>query len=182
MGKRMTCLVTRRAIGRLLTAALIGGPVLAAARQAGAASLPQPTEKPILTISGKITIFNKDATAQFDRPMLEALGMSGFETNTPWYNDPVRFEGVPMERLMQAVGATGDKVVAYALNDYSTELPMSDFAQYKVLLALKRNGEYMQVRDKGPLFIVYPFDSNPELRHQRFYSRSAWQVARIVVQ
>ena len=82
---------------------------------------------------------------------------------------------------MESVGATGDKVVAYALNDYSTELPMSDFAQYNVLLALKRNGEYMPVRDKGPLFIVYPYDSNPELRHQRFYSRSAWQVARLVV-
>jgi hypothetical protein len=58
---------------------------------------------------------------------------------------------------------------------------MSDFARYNVLLALKRDGEYMPVRDKGPLFIVYPFDSNPDLRHQRFYSRSAWQLARIVV-
>jgi hypothetical protein len=86
-----------------------------------------------------------------------------------------------MERLMQAVGASGDQVLAYALNDYSTELPISDFARYNVLLALKRDGEYMPVRDKGPLFIVYPFDSSPELRHQRFYSRSAWQLARIVV-
>jgi len=178
----MTCLVTRRAIGRGVAGALIGGPVLATARRAGAATLPQPTERPILTVSGKITIFNKDGAAQFDRPMLEALGMSGFETNTPWYNGPVRFEGVRMDRLMQAVGATGDKVVAYALNDYSTEIPMSDFSRYNVLLALKRNGEYMPVRDKGPLFIVYPYDSNPELRHQRFYSRSAWQVARLVVQ
>lgn len=180
-GERMTCLATRRAMGRFLTGALIGGTALAV-RPAAAAPLPQPTEKPILTVFGKITNFNKDKTAQFDRPMLEALGMSSFETNTPWYNGPVRFEGVPMERLMQAVGATGDKVVAYALNDYSTELPRSDFAQYNVLLALKRNGEYMPVRDKGPLFIVYPYDSNPELRHQRFYSRSAWQVARLVVQ
>lgn len=174
----MTCLVTRRAIGRLMA----GAPVLAAARRAGAATLPQPTERPILTVSGKITVFNKEGAAQFDRPMLEALGMSGFETSTPWYSGPVRFEGVRMDRLMQAVGATGEKVIAYALNDYSTELPMSDFSRYNVLLALKRNGEYMPVRDKGPLFIVYPYDSNPELKHQRFYSRSAWQVARLVVQ
>ena len=50
-----------------------------------------------------------------------------------------------------------------------------------MLLALKRDGEYMPVRDKGPLFIVYPFDSRPELRHQRFYARSAWQLARLDV-
>ena len=40
----------------------------------------------------------------------------------------------------------------------------------------------MPVREKGPLFIVYPYDSAPEIRHQKYYSRSAWQVARMVVQ
>ncbi|MCC2664519.1 MAG: oxidoreductase, partial [Geminicoccaceae bacterium] len=45
---------------------------------------------------------------------------------------------------------------------------------YPVILALKRDGAYMPVRDKGPLFIVYPYDSSPELKHQNYYSRSAW--------
>ena len=49
------------------------------------------------------------------------------------------------------------------------------------MLALKRNGAYMPVRDKGPLFIVYPYDSSPELKHQKYYSRSAWQVAKMIV-
>jgi hypothetical protein len=49
------------------------------------------------------------------------------------------------------------------------------------MLATKRDGNYMPVRDKGPLFIVYNYDSNTELQHQRFYSRSVWQVARMVV-
>ncbi len=86
-----------------------------------------------------------------------------------------------MHRLMAEVGATGSSLVAYALNDYSTEIPMEDFTRYPVMLALKRNGEYMPVRDKGPLFIVYPYDSSPELKHQKYYSRSAWQVAKMVV-
>jgi hypothetical protein len=50
-----------------------------------------------------------------------------------------------------------------------------------VILALKRNGEYMPVRDKGPLFVIYPFDSKPELKTQTYYGRSVWQVAKIVV-
>jgi hypothetical protein len=162
----------------LITAGTLG---LGAAWSARAASLPAPSERVILTISGKITETNQNDLAVFDRPMLEALGMTGFETKTPWYDRPVRFDGVRMDRLMQAIGASGEQILAYALNDYSTELPISDFARYNVLLALKRDGEYMPVRDKGPLFIVYPYDSNPELRHQRFYSRSAWQLARMVV-
>ena len=146
-----------------------------------AATLAAPTERPVLTITGKIGVTNKDNTAQFDRPMLESLGMVAIETTTPWHEGKVKFEGIPVDKLMKQVGATGDRVVVTALNDYTTEIPMEDFAKYKVILAIKRNGEYMPVRDKGPLFIIYPYDSDPELKSQTYYARSAWQVAKIDV-
>jgi hypothetical protein len=145
------------------------------------ATIPAPSETPILTISGRIKITNGDGTARFDRAMLEAMGMQRIETTTPWHSGTVRFEGVPLAALMRAVGAEGDRVSVVALNDYSSEIPIEDFAKYNVILALKRDGEYMPVRDKGPLFVVYPYDSAPELKHQKFYSRSVWQVAKIVV-
>jgi hypothetical protein len=178
----MAFVVTRRCFARQLSRAAVAGIALAPVRRsAGAAPLPRPTGRPILAVSGRISATNHGDTARFDRDMLEGLGVSGFETVTPWYDGPVRFDGVRMSRLMDAVGASGDRVMAYALNDYSTELPMSDFARYNVLLALRRDGEYMPVRDKGPLFIVYPYDSDPELQHRRFYTRSAWQVARLEI-
>jgi hypothetical protein len=153
---------------------------LAACLAVGAASAQSTqTEKPILTISGKINA--TDSEFVFDRTKLEALGMVSFETKTPWYKESVKFEGIPLDKLMTYVGASGDKVLAIALNDYSVEIPIEDFAKHHVILALKRDGEYMSVRDKGPLFVIYPFDSDPELRSQKFYSRSAWQVNRMVV-
>jgi hypothetical protein len=168
--------LTRRILaGTLATVAL--------SRRSAAAepTLPMPKGKVILTISGKISVFNAGMTAQFDRDMLEALGWSSFTTMTPWYDAPVTFAGVQMSKLMRVVGAKGDLVVATALNDYETRIPISDFTEFNVLLALQRNGEYMPVRDKGPLFIVYPYDSAPELKSQKYYARSAWQLARIVV-
>ena|ERR1700722_4597231 len=165
---------------RSLAAALIGATM---PRPAGAAdtSLPMPAGKVVLTISGKIGMFNVGDTAKFDREMLETLGWSSFTTSTPWYDAPVTFAGVRMATLMQTVRADGETVVAASLNDYETKVPMSDFARFGVLLALKRNGEYMPVREKGPLFIVYPYDSDSELKSQKYYSRSAWQLARLVV-
>jgi hypothetical protein len=165
---------------RSLAAALIGATM---PRLAGAAdtALPMPAGKVVLTISGKIGIFNVGDTARFDRDMLEALGWSSFTTSTPWYDAPVTFAGISIAKLMQTVQAEGEVVVAGSLNDYETKIPMNDFAQFGVLLALKRNGEYMPVREKGPLFIVYPFDSKPELKSQKYYGRSAWQLARLVV-
>lgn len=175
----MSILPNRRVfVGGLLVTALAG---VAGARPSIAAGLPQPQDKVILTMSGKIANTNKDGTAQFDRPMLEKIGMQSFETTTPWYDGKVKFEGVPMVKLLEFVGATGDTLEIKALNDYATTIPMEDFRKYPVILALKRDGNYMPVRDKGPLFIVYPYDSDPDLKHQRFYSRSAWQVAQIIV-
>jgi hypothetical protein len=150
-------------------------------RTGRAGSLPVPAGKVILTISGKIGVDNGGGTAMFDREMLEAMGLVSFTTTTPWHSAAVTFEGVPLDKLMAAVGANGDHITALALNDYSTDIPIADFARYHTILALKRDGEYMPVKDKGPLFIVYPYDSMPELKHQMFYSRSAWQLSRIVV-
>jgi hypothetical protein len=166
---------------RHLAVALASAATVGVARSARAGALAVPTGKVILTISGKIGVDNGGGTAVFDRDMLEAIGMVSFTTGTPWTDGPVTFEGVPMDKLMAMVAAQGDQITALALNDYSTDIPIVDFARYHTILALKRDGEYMPVRDKGPLFIVYPYDSNPELKHQMFYSRSAWQLSRIVV-
>jgi len=146
-----------------------------------AGSLPAPKEKPILEITGSITSTNKEGAAVFDREMLESLGMETITTTTPWHKGQVTFEGVAMAKVMDLVGAKGKTVKALALNDYATQIPMEDFAKFGVILALKRDGEYMPVRDKGPLFIVYPYDSKPELKSQTYYGRSAWQVAKLIV-
>lgn len=175
----MSIQVSRRAFSISAIAGVAMPLPLAAARAAG--SLEVPREAPILTISGKIGITNAQGAAQFDRSMLEAIGMELIETTTPWYSGTVRFEGVPLRKLMQAVAASGELVSVVALNDYASEIPVADFDKYNVILALKRNSEYMPVRDKGPLFVIYPYDSAPELKTQKFYSRSVWQVARLVV-
>ncbi len=144
-------------------------------------SLPVPKDKPILEITGSIGVSNKNGSAVFDRAMLESLGTETLTTTTPWNKGPVTFEGVPMAKLMAAVEARGRTVRAQALNDYETQIPMEDFSKYRVLLALKRDGEYMPVRDTGPLFIVYPYDSDPSLKSQTYYGRSAWQLKRLEV-
>lgn len=153
----------------------------ALAQQPQPQPLPAPGGRVILTVSGRIGVTNEGTSARFDRAMLEEIGMASFTTATPWYDGPVTFEGVPMAKLLQRLGAQGEMVQAIALNDYSTEIPIGDFAQHNVLLALKREGNYLTIRDKGPLFIVYPYDSDPALKSPRYYGRSAWQVARLVV-
>ncbi len=149
---------------------------------ANAAELAAPKGQVILTISGDIEHRNGAQAADFDREMLEQLGMESFETKTPWYEGQVKFEGVRLSKLMKLVGAKGTNVTAVALNDYVTTIPLEDFDKFPVLLALKRNGNYMPVRDKGPLFIIYPFDTFADLRTQTYFGRSAWQLRKLIIE
>lgn len=147
-----------------------------------AEKLPAPVGQPVLTISGLISNTNEGDTAVFDVAALEKLGMQTVITTTPWYSGKVRFDGISLSKLMDLVGAKGKSARVLALNDYTTILPIDDFHKFPVILALKMNGEYMRIRDKGPLFIVYPYDSSPELQNQIYYSRSAWQVSKIIIE
>lgn len=132
----------------------------------------------ILTVSGKIA---GGATARFTLSDLESLGTSAVSTSTPWDDGVVRFEGVPMARLMEELGATGTNAFVLALNNYGAEIPLSDFSEFPVILAYKKNGNYMDISDKGPLFIAYPFDDIPNLNSDLYYTRSVWQVKSIEI-
>ena len=114
-------------------------------------------------------------------PFIQAIGMEKVVTTTPWHTGEVTFEGPPIAKLLDSVEAKGNSVRVVALNDYVVTIPIDDFARHGVILAMKRDGNYMPIRDKGPLFVIYPYDSNPELKQQMYYARSAWQVKRIEV-
>lgn len=173
-------LAPRRLVARL--AALLAGLVLAAGTVAAQQQpLPPPAGAPILEITGRVAVTNGDAKARFDLAMLESLGVSRIRTTTAWTNGPQNFEGVSMKALLERVGAFGDRIEAVALNDYKVEIPASDFARWPVILAYRHNGELMRVRDKGPLWIVYPQDEFPALNNKEIQGRWAWQVKELRV-
>ena len=161
----------------LASAFAITGPVTEAGQ-----TLANPDGKPILSIEGRIKVVNTSGKAVFDRQMLEDMDMVSITTSTPWFDNPVTFEGVALKDLMTRVDASGETVVAIALNDYRTSIPLADFYERGAILAIKRDGNYMPVSDKGPLFIVYPYDSDPALHSQKFYGRSVWQLSRLIVE
>ena len=144
--------------------------------------LPAPSGPVILTVAGSIAVTNDASGAAFDRDMLYALGISELTTTTPWTDGARRFSGALARDVLARVGAEGTTVLAAALNDYTVEIPMEDFEKYDVLLATEMDGEAMQVSDKGPIWIVYPRDSDPALQDRRLHDRWVWQLKALQVQ
>ena len=144
-------------------------------------ALDRPKGKVVLTVSGKIGIRNAGTAAEFDMDMLAALPQHSFSTKTPWYPDARKFTGPLLREVLAAVDAQGKTLRAIALNEYKVDLPLGDALKFNLVLARLMDDKPMPVRDKGPLFIIYPFDSDETLRAERYYSRAAWQVKTIDV-
>lgn len=169
---------------KTLMAFSIGAALLALTANASADSVPMaaPTGDPLLTVSGSIQNANAEGTAVFDMAMLKALPATTFSTSTIWTEGVRQFTGVQLSDLIAAVAADGSTLKATAINDYAIEIPMTDAIDGGPMLAYEIDGQEMSVREKGPLWVVYPYDLNDEYKSETIYSRSIWQLNAIEVQ
>ncbi len=143
--------------------------------------LASPSGDVILTVTGDITNTNVDDSAQFDLEMLMALDDTVIETSTIWTQGIQTFQGVSLDVLTETLGITEGTILATAINNYTIEIPTSDAKPDGPIIAYMHNGETMTVRNNGPLWIIYPYDSNNEYRSELIYSRSIWQLDRIKI-
>lgn len=144
--------------------------------------LPPPEGEAILTLSGAITRSNGNGEARFDRAMLEALPRHEFTTSTVWTEGVSHYSGVLLRDLLAAVGAQGHSLTAHAIDGYSATMPLDSVADDGPLVAFLRDGAPMSVRQRGPLWIVFPYDDNPAYRNDTTYGRSVWQLTRIEIE
>ncbi len=166
--------VSTLGLGTLLAAACLWMPV--------ALALDAPKAKVVLTINGKIAVKNHDAGVQLDMAMLAKLPQKTFSTYTPWTNTSTEFSGPLLRDVLALAKASGTKIKAVATNDYETSIPLSDAMTYNMILATKMDGQPIPTKTKGPLFIVYPYDSKPELSTSVYYNRSPWQVRTLTIE
>ena len=159
---------------------LIAATLFARQEPLQAAELAAPTGPVVLTVSGAIGVRNSGDTAVFDIAALEALPKTEIRTSTPWTGVST-FEGVSLADLLAAVGATGATIKATALNDYTVEIPAAD-ATLGAIIAYRVDGKQLSVRDKGPLWIVYPFDENPALKTETNFARCIWQLQALKIE
>ncbi len=155
--------------------------IVTASATAGAGQLDRPAGDVILTVTGNVENTNVDGAAVFDVAMLEALTGRSATMETPWTTGATTFEGPLLEAVIDAAGGHGKRLLVKALNDYTAEIPIEDTTAFETILAVKMNGAPMLVRDKGPLFLIYPFDRNPDLYNEKYFSRSVWQIREIEV-
>lgn len=159
---------------------LVAIATLFAAPTVMAESLPAPTGATLLTLSGALENETADGVVSLDLAQLQALPQQQFTTSTIWTETPVEFTGVSLRDVLDHAGVTATYIQAVALNDYKVEIPLDSVTDNAPIIAYMMDGKEMSPRDKGPLWIVYPYDSEAKYRSEVTYSRSIWQLDRVV--
>lgn len=138
-----------------------------------------PAGEIILTVTGAMTSGNTRDGAIFDLALLETLGTASFQTSTQWTDGIFEFKGVSLHRLLEKIGADPTALEVIAINEYQVNVPASDAVDGGPILAWQQSGKLLSVREKGPLWLIYPYDASEIYRTDEIYARSVWQVVKI---
>ena len=133
--------------------------------------------------AARLVILAADGTrlAALDRAGMAELPQTEFTTRTIWTEGPQRFEGVSQATLLARHGLDPARLDLVAVNDYTVSLPAEAIGPVYPVIAHSRNGAPMSLRNKGPFWLVYDYDSDPDFRRETVYMRSIWQLDRITV-
>ncbi|WP_298677139.1 oxidoreductase [uncultured Lentibacter sp.] len=118
-------------------------------------------------------------TTEFDMAMLDALPQESFQTTTIWTDGVISFSGPALSTLLNSLDSPPVTLTAYALNDYSIAIAeVAQDAPYPII-ATRMNGAPYSVREGGPLWLVFPYDSDEKYQQETIYSQSIWQLIRL---
>lgn len=139
---------------------------------------PTPSQAPILTVSGRISLPNQASSVALDMPTLESLGLVKYKVFDPWLNVENEYTGILLSDLLQTVGAEPNASTIHftALDDYAVDIKMSDVRKWPILLATRTNGNYMSVADKGPTRIVFPTHAYSDIDQLLYKDLWVWQI------
>ncbi|WP_071675927.1 hypothetical protein [Nioella nitratireducens] len=167
--------MTRRDLMRIAGAAALGGGMSHAAWAQSQVS----GAETILSV----TPGSDRAPVHFSDADLMALPQQRFDTSTIWTGGVQTFSGPSLSDVLAAAQgvARPETLRLQALNDYIVHMDVAVVEDTVPILANRIDGAPFGVRDKGPLWIVFPYDSNERFRSEVIYTLSVWQLRRIDV-
>ena len=112
---------------------------------------------------------------------LMALPQVTFATSTIWTNAIAQFSGPSLDSVLEAAGAADGDIRMTAINDYKVDLPRTWVEPASPIIATRIDGAPFGIREKGPLWLVFPFDSDDRFQTEEVYSFSIWQLTQIQI-
>ncbi|KJY82853.1 hypothetical protein TW81_11620 [Vibrio galatheae] len=129
-----------------------------------------------------IRVDNQQAAVFSDNDIATQFSPTSFSTHLPWYPDKNKFTGFKVTDLLRHLKINDALSVSFvALNDYAASSQIADIVKYEPIIAYQMNDKNMKIRNKGPYWLVFNLDRNPEINNAAFHSQMVWQIDEILV-
>ena len=142
------------------------------------------SDSKMLTVSGKIAKTNTpDGKYIFSFADLQKLGDRKIKSTTR-YTEVGEFAGPKIRDILKAAGVKPEatSVSVVAIDGYQQTIPLQDFEKWEVITAHSLNGKRLTVENKGPLWIMYPIDKDPNnLMNNKTTMKLVWNLTGLVV-
>lgn len=140
--------------------------------------LPAEASTPLLTLDGDCSAAGYGG---LDDATLMAMPQVSFDTTTPWTAGKNTFSGPTLSEILTRFSAGPGDLRLTAANAYSVVISRRLITSDAPIIATRINGRAFGRREKGPLWILFPFDSFSEFRQEDVYAASVWQLENITV-
>ncbi|MGV3001218.1 hypothetical protein [Vibrio sp.] len=111
---------------------------------------------------------------------LEILPQTIFTTSTPWTKGVHTYQGPKLSLITDKFSSSINGIRIYALNGYSYDINTQDLQRYPFILVLRQDEKVLSLRNKGPFWLLVPFDLNPKLlSHDKLQNQLVWQINKI---
>ena len=149
----------------------------------GVTPLTAGADGPVLLTVTNPKVQGAAGTLTFTRKQLNSLDQRKIRTRTEFTDGTKTFEGPRIADLLGMIGQSDATTVRMvAANDYAVEIDLVEIRNFDPIIAMRMDGEPLSLRDKGPLWVMYPLDDFIELQDPAYNSRLIWQLTRMVLE
>lgn len=126
---------------------------------------------------GTLTLTRSDGEViKLSMQDLMEMPATELKTSSQWTEGVQNFRGVSFDLLFDTYSIDADTVRISALNDYNVMVPVDALRNDGAILTYHLNGAEMSVREKGPFWVVFPYDSDERYQTDTYWAYSVWQV------
>ena len=120
-----------------------------------------------------------DKAFEFDRVMLERLGVTQIRIEYERWDGPITFSGPRLAEVLKAAGWRGGALVTLGLDGYSTRISAAEVEAHDWVLATRTDGRALGIGERGPLWLVFdPLGERPATKDES----SMWPWAVFLIQ
>jgi len=113
---------------------------------------------------------------------LKQIKSTTYTMSTPWKDQIYEYQGVTVHDFMVYYNIPLNSMFkAYALNGYVIDVPTYELIESNAIICYYINGEIIDIKDKGPFMVLFPFHKGSEYYNEKNISLSIWFMNKIIL-